>query len=176
MLQKIGLVFKVDPDTCEEDISCGSEPHKLAQKISLGKAESVAGKYKDAVVIGADTFVVLDGMIMGKPQDAVEARRMLETLSGRSHLVISGFTIIDTASGKVISQSVETRVYFKEIAPEEIDSYVKSGEPAGKAGAYGIQGLGSLFVERIEGDYFNVIGLPLFALTEAFKEFGIRVI
>ncbi len=101
---------------------------------------------------------------------------MLKSLSGKCHRVITGFTVIDTDAGKTLSRSVETDVYFRELADGDIDAYVRSGEPMGKAGAYAIQGLGSLLVERIEGDYFNVMGLPLGNLAEALREFGIDVL
>jgi septum formation protein len=101
---------------------------------------------------------------------------MLKLLSGKCHRVITGFTIIETDTGKTLSRSVETAVYFRELTASEIDAYVRSGEPADKAGAYAIQGLGSLLVHRIEGDYFNVMGLPLSDLAQALKEFGIDVL
>jgi septum formation protein len=176
LLEKLGLSFKVEPSNFAENLSTGMEPNALAREISLGKADSVAGKYSDAIIIGADTFIILGNRIMGKPDTADEAREMLQDISGRSHSVITGFTIIDTASGKIVSQSVETKVYIKQLTPEEIDAYIKTGEPLDKAGAYAIQGLGALLVERIEGDYCNVIGLPLFALMKALKEFGIDIL
>ncbi len=175
LLEKAGLCFEVDAGNCPENLSSELEPHQLAMQISLEKAQSVAGKYPDAVIIGADTFGVLDGRIIGKPGTAEEARAMLKSIGGKCHLVITGYSIIDTACGKSVSGTVETRVYIKELTPEEIDAYVKTGEPLDKAGAYAIQGLGALFVEKIEGDYFNVVGLPVYALMNALKEFGIRV-
>jgi septum formation protein len=176
LLEKIGLRFKVDAGTFDESTCSGLDSHILAQKISLGKAQSVAGKYPDAIVIGADTFVIVGNVIMGKPDNEYEAREMLGNLSGRSHSVISGFSVIDTGSNKAVSRSVETKVHIKPLTPEEIDAYVKTGEPLDKAGAYAIQGLGSVIVEGIEGDYYNVIGLPLCALTETLKEFGISIL
>jgi septum formation protein len=101
---------------------------------------------------------------------------MLKTLSGRAHSVITGFTIIDTARKKELSMSVETKVYFKRMGGEEIEAYIRSGEPFGKAGAYGIQGLGAVMVKKIEGDFFNVMGLPLYALAESLKKFGVHVL
>ena len=101
---------------------------------------------------------------------------MLTALGGKSHSVITGFTIVDTDTGKTVSRSVETKVYIRTLAPSEIEAYVRSKEPMDKAGAYAIQGLGAILVERIEGDYSNVVGLPLCALTEALKEFGINVL
>ncbi len=176
LLEKIGLRFEVEPSNYEEDVHSGLEPHELAQKISLEKAEAVASKHKNAVVIAADTFIVFDGKILGKPHTEKEARKMLETISGKSHSVITGFSIIDTTTSKTLSKSVETKVYIRKLTSAEVDAYVKSKEPLDKAGAYAIQGLGAVFVEKIEGDYFNVIGLPLSALTEALKDFGINIL
>ncbi len=130
----------------------------------------------NAIVIAADTFGVFDGRILGKPHTEEEARRMLEALNGKSHSVITGFSVIDTGTNKVLSKSVETRVYIRKLTPAEIDAYVRSKEPLDKAGAYAIQGLGAVIVERIEGDYYNVVGLPLSALAEALKVFGIDVL
>ena len=113
--------------------------------------------------------------ILGKPKRKMK-REMLAAISGRWHLVITGFTVIDTACGKIVSHSVETKVYIRKISPEEIEAYIKTGEPLGKAGGYAIQGLGALFVEKIEGDYFNVVGLPMYALMNTLREFGISII
>ncbi len=176
LLERIGLRFEVEPSNYEEDIYPGLEPHELAQKISLEKAKAVASKHRNAIVIAADTFIVFGGQILGKPHTEKEARKMLETISGNSHSVITGFSIIDASKNKTLSKSVETKVYIRKLTPAEIDAYVKSKEPLDKAGAYAIQGLGAAIVERIEGDYFNVVGLPLSALTEALKEFGIRIL
>jgi septum formation protein len=176
LLEQIGLKFKVEPSNYEEDIKSGIEPHKIAQRISLEKAEIVASKHKNAIVIAADTFIVFGGQILGKPRTENEALKMLETLNGKSHSVITGFSIMDTAKNKTLSKSIETKVYVRKLTSAEIDTYVKSKEPLDKAGAYAIQGLGSVIVERIEGDYFNVMGLPLSALTEALKEFGINIL
>ncbi len=176
LLEKIGLRFEVEPSNYEEDMQSGLEPHELAQKISLEKAKVVAGKHENAIVIAADTFIVFGGQILGKPHTAKEARKMLEAISGQSHSVVTGFSIIDTDTNKMLSRAVETKVYIRKLTPAEIDAYVRSKEPLDKAGAYAIQGLGAVFVEKIEGDYFNVIGLPLSALVEALKEFGINIL
>ena len=176
LLGKIGLKFEVEPSNQEEVVSSGLEPRELAKEISLEKAQAVASSHQNAIVIAADTFGVFRGKIVGKPRTEAEARKMLAMLSGRSHRVITGFTIIDTDSNKTLSRTVETRVYFRKLTPKEIDAYVKTGEPLGKAGAYAIQGLGSVIVEKIEGDYYNVIGLPLSALAESLKEFGVCVL
>ena len=176
LLERIGLRFEVEPSNYEEDMNSGLEPHELTQKISLEKAEAVASKCKDAIVIAADTFFVFGGQILGKPHTEEDARKMLETISGNSHSVITGFSIIDTGKNKTLSKSVETKVYIRKLTMAEIDAYVKSKEPLDKAGAYAIQGLRAVIVERIEGDYFNVVGLPLSALVEALKEFGINIL
>lgn len=176
LLERIGLKFKVEPGNYEEDIKSGGELHKTARRISMEKAELVARKHKNTIVIAADTFIVFQGQILGKPHTEAASRNMLERLNGKSHLVITGFTIIDTSNNKTLSRSIETRVYIRKLNPADINSYVKSKEPLDKAGAYAIQGLGAVIVERIEGDYFNVVGLPLSALTEALKEFGINIL
>ena len=176
LLEKIGLKFEVEPSNYAEDMHSRLSPDELARAISLGKARAVASKHKNAIVIAADTFIVFGGKIMGKPNTEAEARKMLMALRGKSHSVITGFTILDTEENKVLTKSVETVVHIKKLTPEEIDGYVKSKEPLDKAGAYAIQGLGSVIVERIEGDYFNVMGLPLSALAESLTEFGIHIL
>lgn len=175
LLEKIGLKFEAEPSALEERVLATSDPHKLAIENSLAKARAIAAKHRNAIIIAADTFGVFRGKIIGKPHTPAEARKMLQTLSGKSHLVITGFTIIDIESGKTVSRSVETKVYFRKLTPEEIDAYIATGEPLDKAGAYAIQGLGAVVIDRIEGDYYNVIGLPLCALAEELKEFGVRV-
>ncbi|MFC2006665.1 Maf family protein [Chloroflexota bacterium] len=176
LLEKIGLRFKVEPSNCKEYIYSDLDPKELTKKISLRKARVIASKYKNAIVIAADTFVVLGSQIMGKPHTENEARKMLEAINGIPHSVITGFSIIDTGINRTLSRSVETKVYIKKLTLAEISSYVKSKESLDKAGAYAIQGLGAVIVEKIEGDYFNVIGLPLSSLTEALKEFGINIL
>jgi septum formation protein len=176
LLEKIGLKFKIEPSNYEEYTHSGLEPHELARKISLGKAEDIASRYKNAIVIAADTLVVFGDQILGKPHTENAARKMLEAINGKAHSVITGFSIIDCDVQKTLSRSVETRVYVKELTLAEISTYVKSREPLDKTGAYAIQGLGAVIVEQIEGDYFNVVGLPLSALTEALKEFGIHIL
>ena len=176
LLEKIGLIFEVEPSNYEEDIPLRLEPHEFARNISLEKGKIVASKHKNSIVIAADTFIVFGGQILGKPHTEKDAREMLEAISGKYHSVITGFSIIDTGKNKTLSKSVETKVYIRNLTLSEIDAYVKSREPLDKAGAYAIQGLGSVFVEKIDGDYYNVVGFPLSALTEALKEFGINIL
>lgn len=176
LLEKIGLEFEVEAGNGQEETSPAIEPHKLVLQNSVKKAESVAANHKNAIVISADTIGVIDNLILGKPHTADEARKMLRQISGRSHLVITGFTVLDTSTRKIVSATVDTTVYIGELTSQEIDTYVKTGEPLDKAGSYAIQGLGAVIVEKIEGDYYNVMGLPLHALSEALKEFGIKVL
>ena len=176
LLEIIGLKFKVEVSNHSEEIASVREPHELARSLSRGKALAVARNHKNALIIAADTIIVFRGSIMGKPRSEIEAREMLKRLSGTSHSVITGFTIVDTDDDKTVSKSVATTVYMKNLTPAEIDAYITSREPLDKAGAYAIQGLGSVIIEKIEGDYFNVMGLPLCALTESLKEFGISVL
>ena len=175
LLELTGLPFKVDPVSCEENMNTRISPRRLSRFLSEKKARIAAGKYRNAIVIAADTFIVFRGTIMGKPQTPARARAMLAALSGKVHTVITGFTVIDTRTGKRISRSVETKVYFDKLTMKEINAYVRTGEPLDKAGAYAIQGLGSIFVRRIEGDYFNVIGLPMNALKSCLTQFGITI-
>ena len=186
LLEKIGLVFTVDPSDYPEGLQSRVDsnkklgiilkPEAIAKSISIGKAIIVARKYPDALIIAADTFGVLRGKIIGKPHTPDGAKEMLRLMSGKSHRVITGFTILDSANNKLVTRTVETRVYFKKVSLEEIDNYVNTGEPMDKAGAYAIQGLGSIFVEKIVGDYYNVMGLPLNSLAESLKEFGIQIL
>ncbi len=175
LLTLMGLKFRVNVSDYEEDLGIKLKPHELAKYLSLEKARAVAGKYKDALIIAADTFIVFKGKLLGKPHTEKEAMRMLTLLNGKSHSVITGYTVLDTNTGKKSSCSVETTVWFRNMAASELRAYVKTGEPLDKAGAYAIQGIGSLIVKKIEGDYFNVIGLPVASLAVTLKKFGISV-
>ena len=176
LLEQIGLKFEAEPSNHTEKIHSKLKPHELAQARSREKAQVVASKHKNAVVIAADTFIVFKGKTIGKPNTEAEAREMLAKLSGNPHAVVTGFTIIDADKNKIVSKSVATKVHLKKLTPSEIDAYVKSKEPMDKAGAYAIQGLGAAIVDKIEGDYFNVVGLPLCELVESLKEFGVHVL
>ncbi|MFO8009184.1 MAG: Maf family protein [Dehalococcoidia bacterium] len=176
LLRQIGLEFEVDPSDSEEEMVSKLEPHELARSLAHEKASKVASKHPDALIIAADTFIVFGDRLMGKAQTDSEAREMLNCLSGNSHSVITGFALMDTNSGRTFTDSVETKVLFRTLSSAEIDSYIDSKEPAGKAGAYAVQGLGAVLVEGIVGDYFNVVGLPLAALSEALKEFGVYIL
>lgn len=175
LLTLIGLKFRVDVSDYEEDLGLKLKPHELAKYLSLEKARAVAHKYNDAIIIAADTFIVFRGKLLGKPHTEKEAMRMLTILNGKSHSVITGYTVLDTHIGKKSSCSVETKVWFRKMTDSELRAYVRTGEPLDKAGAYAIQGIGSLIVKKIEGDYFNVIGLPVASLAVTLKKFRINV-
>jgi septum formation protein len=176
LLKQIGLTFQVEPSEFPEKLRQDLSPEGLVKFNSIGKADFIASKYPDAVIIAADTIGVIDNHIIGKPHTAEEATKMLQKLSGRIHRVITGLTVIDTASGKMLTRTVETQVHIKDLTPQEIQSYVQSGEPLDKAGAYAIQGLGAVIVDKITGDYYNVVGLPLKTLADCLREVGVNLL
>ena len=176
LLSKTGLKFRVDESSYEENLKLTLKPDKLAIFLAREKARDVARRHRNALIISADTIVVLKNRVFGKPRSRKEAKEMLKALSGKAHTVITGYTIMDTGSGEELSGSVKSKVFFKVLSEREIDAYIKSGEPLDKAGAYGVQGLGAVIVRRIEGDFFNVMGLPLNSLAESLKNFGISVL
>lgn len=144
---------------------------EYVENIALGKAKDVVDRVKqDAIIIAADTIVTLENDILGKPKDKDDAFRMLKMLSGRVHKVYSGLVLINTSNGRVIKTSLATEVKFSSLTDEEIIKYINSGEPLDKAGAYGIQGKGGIFVEEIRGCYYNVVGLPLNKLKYMLNE------
>lgn len=176
LLEQIGLKFEIDPSNYEEDMTLKMTPTKLAEHLSLGKAEDVAKRHGDSIIISADTIVAVNEEVFGKPKTPEKAKYMLRKLSGRVHSVITGFTIIDTETNKQIIKSVETKVYFKKLSEKEIDAYIATGEPLDKGGSYAIQGKAALFVKKIEGDYFNIVGLPILAITSELKNLGIEIL
>ncbi|MBI2354116.1 MAG: septum formation inhibitor Maf [Deltaproteobacteria bacterium] len=161
-----GIEFSVTPTDICEDVLPGEEPVEHVIRLSRDKARAAADKAEGRFFIGADTVVVLDGRIMGKPADEQEAHEMLSALSGRSHDVLTGFTLLDRETGVCISRSVRTEVTFRKLDPQEIRDYIASGCPMDKAGAYAMQGGAVHFVRSIRGSYTNVIGLPMAELYE----------
>jgi septum formation protein len=160
LLKQVGIPFQVIPSTVNEAVE-GFTPEETVVKLALAKARQVAAGFSDGLVLGADTVVVYQDTVLGKPRSAHEARRMLLQLSGGEHRVITGLALVDAARGGYQTASSETRVWMRALESELIDAYVATGEPMDKAGAYGIQEKAAFFVERIEGCYFNVVGLPL---------------
>jgi septum formation protein len=176
ILEKTGLKFSVDESSYDESHVTGLKPAQLALLHSRCKAREVAARRKNALVLSADTIVVLKDVVYGKPKNKTEAANMLKALSGKTHTVITAFTILDTESKKEHSRAVESKVTFRKLSDDEISAYIKSGEPMDKAGAYGVQGLGAAIVKKIDGDFFNVMGLPLSTVVADLKKFGIKVL
>lgn len=174
LLRQIGVVFTSDPADVDERVLPDETPEGYAVRVSLDKARVAAARAGGGIVIAADTIVVVDEEILGKPADERDAARMLARLSGRMHRVITGIAIIDAATGKNLTGTSVTRVWFRDLPREEIQAYVKTGEPLDKAGAYGIQEKGALLVDKIEGCYFNVVGLPLSLLGKMLESVGIN--
>ena len=173
ILERTGLKFMVDASDYEEDLSMRMPARRLARFLSCEKAKAVAKRYKNAIIIAADTIIYFEDKVFGKPHNVRDAKRMLNILNGKHHSVITGFTIMDSRERLSISRSVVTKVYFNKITRKWIEEYVRTGEPLDKAGAYAIQGLGAAIVKKIEGDYNNVVGLPVDALMKALRKFGI---
>ncbi len=172
LLEQMGLTqFVVRPALGEEVAVPGLSPAQLVEELSRRKAEEVAGRSQPGdLIIAADTVVAVDGRVLGKPRDKTQAQAMLELLSGRVNTVYTGVTV--RRDGTSLTEHEATRVHFRPLSREEIAAYVDSGEPMDKAGAYGIQGLGALLVEGIEGDYFNVVGLPVCRLGQMLARLG----
>lgn len=163
LLEQMGVAeFEVLPAKGEETAPEGLTPDKLVEQLALQKAKEVFALRKDCTVIGADTVVVLDGHVLGKPRDGEDAVAMLTALSGRSHEVYTGMAVLSGA--QVLTHAECTRVEFRPLSEAEIRAYVATGEPLDKAGAYGIQGKACVFIRGIAGDYYNVVGLPVCAL------------
>lgn len=166
LLSRAGYTFRVIASNAEESAPAGLAPADIAMRNARAKASCVAADVSsDAIIIGADTIVVLDGHIFGKPADAAQARSTLRALSGRTHQVITGVCIIRDASYSTFAET--TDVTFRTLCESEIDAYVATGEPLDKAGAYGIQGKGATLVDCIRGDFENVVGLPVARLQRA---------
>lgn len=178
LLKNIGISAQIVPASIDESSVTYSSPREMVTRLAFMKATDVARSFSgNTYVIGADTVVSLDGKIFGKPRDIEDARRMLTALSGKTHSVYTGYCVVYPKSGAAISKCEETKVTFRPMSEDEIDAYIKTREPMDKAGAYGIQGKGSVFVEKIEGDYFNVVGLPVCALAKMLKdEFSVSLI
>ena len=162
LLHRLGLQPEVRPSDVDEHIDADASPATVVQDLAMQKAADISAANPAALVLGADTVVVLDGAILGKPEDADQARSMLASLSGRTHDVFTGIALVHAESVRRVTAVARTEVRFGSLSSEEIDWYVAGGSPMDKAGAYGIQDdAGALFVDSIRGDYYNVVGLPL---------------
>lgn len=169
LLRLAGLKFKILPGHIDETYLKGETPRVHVQRLSRDKAAAVAVQHPKALVLGADTIVVIDGLVLGKPKSEKQAREMLRKLSNRTHVVFTGFTLSCINTGLSKTRVVRSSVRFKEISADEMDWYVKSEEPYDKAGGYAIQGKGAAFIRSISGSYTNVIGLPLSDVLEELK-------
>ena len=162
LLRQIGLKFRVIPSQVSEILTPRESPAENAKRIAVDKAVDVAGRLRKGIVIGADTLVVIDHHVLGKPISKEDAKRMLKLLSGREHSVFTGFSLVDVETKKHAAGVEETKVRFRKLDENEICSYVESGSPMDKAGSYGIQDdYGAVFVEKINGCFYNVVGFPL---------------
>ena len=173
LLAQIGLCFSTDPSHVDERIIAGETPEDHAVRLARDKALVAAGHSGQSIIIAADTVVVLDNAVLGKPVDRNDAIRMLTLLSGNVHRVITGLCVMDADTRKSMQRTATTKVWFRRLSAEEINAYADSGESLDKAGSYGIQGKGALLVDRIEGCYFNVVGLPLSILGECLEAYGV---
>ena len=161
LLSQIGVEFELAPSQVEERPHPDEAPPDYITRIARAKVIAVAGQQEVGLIIGADTVVVLDGRLIGKPDDPAEAQSMLRQLSGRWHAVMTGVALYDLETRREVADYNKTLVKFAQLTDREIEWYVNTGEPMDKAGAYGIQGLGGLFVDEIAGNYYNVVGLPI---------------
>ena len=173
LLKQAGLQFKVIPSQVDESTVPMTSPESYVKILAEQKAQDIARQYPDNYVIGADTIVLMDGTILGKPKSRDEARHMLARLSGKTHQVLTGFAVCCTARSYNYSDTVKTDVRFKTLAPEEIEWYIHTPEPFDKAGAYAIQGLGTFLVKSISGSYTNVVGLPVCEVMELLLREGV---
>jgi septum formation protein len=172
LLNVIGISHEVRPANIDETMRAREAPRRHAERLAREKASAIATRDPDLVTIAADTVVVINRKVLGKPVDPDDAARMLRLLSGREHTVISAVAV---SRGRRLRSAIEeVRVKFRRLRDDEIDSYIATGEPMDKAGAYGIQGYGATIVERIEGDYFAVMGLPLVRLVGLMRDVGVR--
>lgn len=176
LLETIGLDFEIEKSNYKEDISEKIPAYKLAQKLALGKVQDVAQKHKNAIIIGADSFVVLDKEFLGKPRTPQKAKEMLKKISGKKHQLITGIAIIDTKRNKIFTDYEITGVWLKKLNAKEINSYVKTKEPLDKAGGYAIQGIGSILIEKINGNYTNVVGLPINKVYKYLLKLGVNIL
>lgn len=175
LMERMGLSFRIVTAQHDETMDPALPPQQEVARVSRCKAQAVAPLCSaEDLIVAADTIVVCEGRVMGKPRDEAMAREMLRLLSGREHQVMTGLTLWQ---GEAVStQTVVTRLRFRALTEEEIDAYVATGEPMGKAGAYAVQGLGSMLVEELHGDYYNVMGLPVCTLALLLRQYGVKLL
>ncbi len=171
LLSKMGYEFEICAPNVDEHVA--GHARDIVYTLARRKAKAAAEHYAEGVVIASDTLVSLDGVPLGKPADAADARRMLQALSGREHEVFTGVCVLDASTGRSETRAVRTGVTFRPLSPGEIDAYIETGEPMDKAGAYAIQGGAGAFVSRLDGELENVIGFPVVEVKELLAHFGL---
>lgn len=172
LLDLVGIAHEVQPADIDETYQAGEEAAPHAERLAREKGEAIAALHPHAVVIAADTIVVIDGLVLGKPRDEADAARMLSMLGGQTHVVLTAVAVC--YKGRTRSGVESVRVTFRMLDKERIGAYIATAEPMDKAGAYGIQGFGATLVERVDGDYFAVMGLPLARMVDLLQEIGVR--
>ncbi len=175
LAQQMGLEFEIAASRYEEDMGLDLPPEKLAMTLAYGKAKDVAQKRKTGIVIGIDTFIVFNNKKIGKPKTKEEAYRYLKSFSGKAVKVYSGIALIDCRAGKEIKDHEISEVKFKRMTDSEIHSYIATGEPLDKAGAFAIQGLGSIFIEKVNGCYANIVGFPINNIYKNLRKLGVDI-
>ena len=175
LLEQIGLRFKIRESEYQEDMKAKDDPYELVKFLALQKTKDVARHYDDAIIIGADAFIIYEDHFIGKPKNESEAKEMLKNFSGKEHSVVSGFAVIDTKNNITVNDYGEAKVKFKKLNDQEIEDYIVTGEPIDKAGGYAIQGKAGGFIESINGDYYSIIGLPLNKVYCALRKMGLDI-
>ena len=170
ILENTKVRFSIKESQIDETIKLNESPKDTVKRLAYEKAYDVAQKNKDKLVIGADTIVALDNEVLGKPKDKEEAYQMIKKLSNKTHKVITGISLINISHGMVVNDYVVSLVTFKDLSEDSIKDYINTNESLDKAGAYGIQGYGALLVDNIQGDYFNIVGLPISKLSDLLKD------
>jgi septum formation protein len=177
LLGSLGLTFDILVSEADESFAPGQPPVEIVQELAYRKASAVANTLNAGLVLGADTIVVCDDVILGKPEDEADAKRILKILSGRSHTVYTGIALVEAGGDRRVVRDVRgTEVVMKPLTDAQIDAYIATSEPMDKAGAYGIQGKAAQFITGIHGDYFNVVGLPVSLVADRLAAFGFNVL
>lgn len=172
VMEQVGLEFEICDSQFDEASVNLADPIELVKLLALKKAEAVAGKYDDAVIIGADSVVVFHGQALGKPKDAADAKRILRELSGQENRCITGYALIDTKNNAVINKLSEAIVKFRDLSDEEIDEYIATGEPLDMAGAFGMMDKGATFMESVSGNFYTIVGLPISEVYVELRKMG----
>jgi septum formation protein len=174
ILKGLDVDFVLDPSLVPEEPLSGEAPEEHVERLAWAKASSVAARHRSGTVLGADTIVVLDGNLLGKPRDPEDAARMLRAIRGRWHDVVTGLALVRRSDGAGVVGHERSRVLVRDLTDADIEDYVRGGEPLDKAGSYGIQECGAAVVERVEGCFYNVVGLPVARLCRLLQELGCR--